>query len=358
MFVELLFATVSVLTPPCTTVSPDCTEWVKPEGRQSRVLVYRNYSLETRNENVTRALVFVHGINRDADNHFRTALAAAFLAGTLYDTVIVAPRFASNSSAPGNQVGDCRDALAPDEANWVCEAQRADTWRSGGGEVGNDKLTSFDFMDELVRRLARKDIFPNLKTIVVAGHSAGGQFVIRYEMSNQVHDSVGVPIFYVVSNPSSYAYLDGMRPTSSAMLTYLAAAAPGFMPSAPANPPPAFAPYADAKNCTGFDNWPYGLKVRIGYAARLTDEQLKKQLTSRPVTYLLGEADVLPLGIFDTSCPAMAQGPTRLARGLAFSRYVKENHAANHNTVVVSFCGHSARCIFTSDAALPLIFPK
>ena len=166
MFVELLFATVSVLTPPCTTVSPDCSEWVKPAGQRSRVLVYRNYSLETRNENVTRALVFVHGINRDADNHFRTALAAAFLAGTLYDTVIVAPRFASNSSAPGNQVGDCRDALAPDEANWVCEAQRADTWRSGGGEVGNDRLTSFDFMDELVRRLARKDIFPNLKTIV------------------------------------------------------------------------------------------------------------------------------------------------------------------------------------------------
>jgi len=73
---------------------------------------------------------------------------------------------------------------------------------------------------------------------------------------------------------------------------------------------------------------------------------------------LLGEADVLPLGIFDTSCPAMAQGPTRLARGLAFSRYVKENHGANHNTVVVSFCGHSARCIFTSDVALSLIFPK
>jgi hypothetical protein len=68
---------------------------------------------------------------------------------------------------------------------------------------------------------------------------------------------------------------------------------------------------------------------------------------------------ILPLGIFDTSCPAMAQGPTRLARGVAFSRYVKEHHGgANHNTVVVPFCGHSARCMFTSDAALPLIFPN
>jgi hypothetical protein len=110
------------------------------------------------------------------------------------------PRFASNSSAPGNQVGDCHDALAADEANWVCETPRADSWRFGGGEIGTDKLTSFDFMDEIIRRLARKQIFPNLRSIVVAGYSTGGQFVIRYEMSNQVHDSISIPISYVVSN--------------------------------------------------------------------------------------------------------------------------------------------------------------
>jgi hypothetical protein len=41
--------------------------------------------------------------------------------------------------------------------------------------------------------VARKDVFPNLKTIVVAGHSAGGQFVTRYEMPNQIHDKLGIP---------------------------------------------------------------------------------------------------------------------------------------------------------------------
>lgn len=358
MIFALLVAAAAVVGAPCTTVSPDCTEWIKPAGQQSRVLIYRNYPLDTKNDNITRALVFVHGINRDADNHFRTVLAAAFLAGALHNTLIISPRFASNSNAPGNQVGDCHDTLAADEADWICETQRADSWRSGGGEVSNGKLTSFDFMDEIVQRIARKDVFPNLKSIVVAGHSAGGQFVIRYEMSNQVHDSVGVPISYVVSNPSTYPYLDDMRPTSTALPTTIAAGAPGFMPAPPAVPSPAFVPYADAKNCAGYDNWPYGLKSRIGYAARLADDQLKKQLAARPVTYLLGEADILPLGIFDTSCPAMAQEPTRLARGLAFSRYVKERQAANHSTVVVPFCGHSARCMFTSDVALPLIFPK
>src|SRR5580704_9216415 len=135
MIFGLLLTAAAMLGTPCTTVSPDCTEWIKPTGQQSRVLIYRNYPLETKNENIARALVFVHGINRDADNHFRTVLAAAFLAGTLSDTVMVAPRFASNSEAPGNEGGHCTDTLAPQEANWYCENQRPDTWRSGGPEV-------------------------------------------------------------------------------------------------------------------------------------------------------------------------------------------------------------------------------
>ena len=357
MIFGLLVAVATVLGAPCTTDVAHCTEWITPAGQQSRLMVYRNYSLETRNENITRALIFVHGINRDGDNHFRTALAAAFLANSLNNTVIVAPRFASNSSAPGNQTGDCHDALAADEANWVCETQRVDGWRFGGGEVGDEKLTSFDFMDEIVRRLARKEVFPNLKNIVIAGHSAGGQFVIRYEMSNTVHDSISAAISYVVANAAAYPYVDDLRPTSTAVPKTVAAAAPGFQPIGPAVPPAPFVPYADARNCVGFDHWPYGLKNRTGYASRLTDDELKKQLASRTTTYLLGEVDILPLGIFDTSCPAMAQGPTRLARGLAFSMYANEHHGVNHKAVVVPYCGHSARCMFTSDTVLPLIFP-
>jgi hypothetical protein len=213
-------------------------------------------------------------------------------------------------------------------------------------------------MDEIIRRLADKHLFPKLQVVIVAGHSAGGQFVIRYEMTNQVHDLPGVRISYVVANPSSYAYLDGMRPTGSALPSNISASAPGFRPPAPVDPPPPFVTFTDAKNCTGFDDWPYGLKNRSGYPARLSVDQLKAQAAARPVTYLLGDSDILPSGIFDASCPAMAQGPTRLARGLAFARYMKEDYAAHHEVIVVPFCGHSARCIFTADVSLPVIFPK
>jgi pimeloyl-ACP methyl ester carboxylesterase len=272
------------------------------------------------------------------------------------DTIVVVPRFASNSNVRGNEAGSCRDTLAADEANWICEADRPDTWRSGGAESDGGKLSSFDFMDEILRRVARKDVFPNLKMIVVAGHSAGGQFVIRYEMLNQVHDKLGTPISYVVANPSSYAYVDGQRPTAGA---FSATVSPQGTPaSSSSNSVPAFVPYADAKNCTGYRTWPYGLQGRTGYSAPLRDEQITKQLVDRPVTYLLGEADVLPLGVFDTSCPAMAQGPTRLARGVAFHKYVNENLHGHHRLIVVPFCSHSQRCMFTSEVALPLMFPK
>jgi len=358
MFFSLLLAAAAVLPAPCTSATSDCTEWIKPVGQPSRVLVFRTHPFETKNESITQAFVFLHGILRDADNHFRTALAAAFLADKLNDTMIVAPRFASNSSAPGNENGNCRDALAADEANWFCDSQRPDTWRSGGPEIGGSKLSSFDFMDEILRRLARKEVFPNLRTIVIAGHSAGGQFVIRYEMLNQVHDTLGVPITYLVANPSSYAYVDNLRPTASALPATISAPASTGSASGAASPPPVFLPYADAKNCTGYDIWPYGLKARPAYSSILSDEQISKQLVARSVTYLLGEADVLPLGVFDTSCPAMAQGPTRLGRGLAFHKYANENLHAHHRLIVVPFCSHSQRCMFTSDIALPLMFPN
>ncbi len=357
MFFGVLLAAVSVLPKPCASATLDCTEWIRPAGEQSRVLVYRTYPLEKKNENIKRAFVFVHGILRDADNHFRTALAAAFMSDALNDTMIVVPRFASNSSAPGNENGNCRDTLAADEANWICETQRSDTWRSGGAAMGS-QLSSFDFMDEILRELARKNVFPNLKVIVVAGHSAGGQFVARYEILNQVHDKLGTSVSYVVANPSSYAYVDDLRPNASAFPSTISAPAQGGPTPSSGDPPLPFLRYTDAKNCTGYDVWPYGLKARPTYSSTLTDEQITKQLVDRPVTYLLGEADVLPLGVFDTSCPAMAQGATRLGRGLAFHKYVNEHLHARHSLIVVPFCSHSQRCMFTSDVALPLMFPN
>ena len=118
-------------------------------------------------------------------------------------------------------------------------------------------------------------------------------------------------------------------------------------------------PFGDGRNPTTYDHWPYGLLGRTGYAQGGRTSELRKQLAARPTVYLLGEIDILPLGGFDSSCPAMAQGATRRARGEAYAKYVKEKFGAEHKVQIVSECGPgNARCMFTSEEALPILFPK
>ncbi len=330
----------------CTNATAACAEWVKLGGGPARSMIYRTYSLDVRNDKMARALIMIHGTGRNADHYFTTATTAAFLAGALDDTVVIAPRIASSDRG-------CTDKLAPNEVSWSCSG---DSWRSGGFSPSDPSLSSFDLIDEILRKLANKKLFPHLNIIVVAGHSAGGQFVTRYEMSNRVHDTLGVPVVYVVANPSSYAWPDATR------VTLVDDAAPASAQAAWNTTTPhtkfSYGPF-DAGNCPNYNNWPFGLANRTGgYTAKMTDDLLMKQLVSRPATYLLGQVDTLPLGGFDSSCSAMAQGATRRARGEAFVKFVNEQRGAKHAVQIVPECGHNDRCVFTTDQVLPVIFPK
>jgi pimeloyl-ACP methyl ester carboxylesterase len=343
---------------PCVTATDNCNEWVAIGKGAGRSMVFRSYPLLKRNPNVTRALIMVHGTNRNADRYFMSALSATFLANAIDTTEVISPWIRSNEGR------GCADKLAENEVNYSCGG---DSWKSGGNATNFPDISSFDFVDKILRELADKNNFPNLKAIVVAGHSAGGQFVNRYEMFNKVHETLGVPVEYVVANPSSYAWPDSTRPlpvddampdnakaawNSEAVHTKFSFGA--FTPPAPA---------ADARPQAGcaasYDVWPYGLKDRKGtYTSAVTDEQAKKQLVSRPTTYLLGQVDVLPLGGFDSGCNAMAQGATRRARGEAFVKFIDEKLGGTSKAIIIPECGHNDRCIYTTDEALGVLFPK
>ena len=235
----------AVWAAPCIEAAAACTEWIAM-AEPMRALVYRSQPLTARNDKITRAVVIVHGGSRDANVNFTHVLAAAFIAGALDDTVIVSPRFASNEeniprdASGGNSVAAARaaarDALAPNELNWISQFGGRH-WNAGGVAV-NAKVTSYEVIDEILRKLAGKDAFPNLKSIVVAGHSSGGQFVGRYQMVNRVHDALGVKVSYLVSNPGAYTYLDNLRPTASAIPPNVSSAVSGFIPMSNAKPPP------------------------------------------------------------------------------------------------------------------------
>jgi hypothetical protein len=328
MALTLASLPATALAAPCESPASACTEWIAVGGGSARSLVYRSYPLSVRNNRIRRALVIVHGSDRDAQGYFQIGIAAARLAGALDDTIVISPRFASRDGLT------CGDRLAAEEINWPCEGN---SWRSGGIAIG-DTLTSFDLADEILRKVGARAVFPNLQIVVVSGHSAGGQFVTRYQMANRIHDTLGVKLRYVVANPSSYAYPDSTRPvTVNGKLDFKR---------------------FEGLLCEGYNRWPFGLAEREGYAEKASVDQLRRQLVERPTTYLLGERDVRPVGGFDESCPAMAQGPTRLARGSAFAAYVNQRLGARHVVTVVPGCGHDALCMFTADSALSVLFPK
>lgn len=327
---------------PCTKAVEACERWVA-FASGGRSMVYASYPLDKLNPAVTRALIMVHGAGRNADHYFETATSAAFLAGALQNTIVIAPRFIAGNDKPHDN-----------ELMWP---ERGENWRSGGPSVTNPKVTSFDFVDEIVRDVANKKNFPNLTKVVVTGHSAGGQYATRYEMGNKIHGTLGVEMSYVVANPSSYAWPAAVRPLPTGNADPASADKEALGPNGEkANTDFTYGPF-DAAKAPNYDKWPAGLENLTGYVASESPDQLKKQLVERPTTYLLGQVDVLPLGGFDSSPTAMAQGPTRRARGEAFVKYISDNLGAKPQIIIVPECGHNDRCVYTTDKVWPAIFP-
>ena len=295
------------------------TEWIALGAKGGRSLVYSSAPLASRQAAITRALIVIPAGGRGAAPQFAMAVDVARGAGLLQTTLVVTPRIPSNDGYV------CLDEVAEREINWGCQANNG--WAAGGAASGDAALTSYDLVDAVLRRVADRRVFPNLRAVVVAGHSAGGQFTVRYAMSNRVHHSLAVPVSYVVANPAHYPYPDQGRPVADANV-----------------------------GCRIWNVWPYGLEDRVGYSARLTDAQLRTQLAARPVTYLLGSEDTDTGRGLDTTCAATAQGPHRLARGQNFARYINGKYAAKHSVVVVPGCGHDARCVFSAVEAAPVLF--
>jgi pimeloyl-ACP methyl ester carboxylesterase len=333
--ISLFLLAVHTAAAECRTATKECAERIAlgAEGKYS--LVYRSFPLRQVNPAITRAMIVIHGAGRNADDYYRTGLAAAYLAGALEDTLVISPRFAGNTGT------GCKDPLSDGEIAWDCG-----DWKDGLEALNTKGVYSYDLLDEILRLLNDEKNFPNLKRIVLSGHSAGGQITNRYSATNLVHEKLRVAPHYVVSNPSSYVYLDNLRlPRDFHCDTAGKCVEP-------------FRAFGDRRNCTTYNNWMHGLDNLKGYVRNLTPEKIREQLIHRPVTYLMSELDTLPIAGFDSSCISMAQGPTRFDRAKGYFAHVKLHQAKDHAFVPVPLCGHNARCVWTSEPALKVLFPQ
>jgi len=331
----LSWLTVSVLLigggcPPSRAAAP-CTEPAACrtdmgfEGGH-RLTLYVSAPLDRPQPDIRRAIVVIHGTDGNADGYFSTMARAAAMAGQASGTLVIAPRFI--------EAGD-RDKPAPGEFFWNHGAD----WRAGdlSSRDTPPRVSSFDLMNRLLETLADRAIFPNLAAIVLAGHSAGGQFVQRYAIGQPENPALaGVQLSYIVANPSSYLYLDGRRPD-------------------PAKPGAFTIPSSSACQANRFK---YGFEQPNSYFKPQSVDDMIARYRSRRVVYLLGEADTNPNAAnLSQTCAAKSQGGSRLARGKNFMASMDafyQPHA--HRLVTVPLVGHSSMRMFQSVRGLRVLF--
>ena len=304
---------------PCTFGNATCAERV--EIVSGRFLpVFSTHLLSEGDAGVTRGLIVIHGNNRDADTYFETGVVAAATAGVASSTATVAPHFQTIDDGPES-----------DEPYWSSAG-----WKRGNlsrPEGPSPRVSSYAALDRIVDAFLNSSRFPALREIVVAGHSAGGQVVHRYAATTE-HRSTGsgIPIRYVVTNPSTYLYLRHEREDESGEFVV-----PGT-------------------GCTDYDDWHYGLVNRNSFAERLEADSIRAQLTRHDVRILLGDADTTSASL-DVSCGADFQGRHRYDRGRTLVRFMDEMFAGHaHREMIVADVGHSSRSMWMSEVGGAALF--
>jgi pimeloyl-ACP methyl ester carboxylesterase len=291
-------------------------------GTQGTLPLYLSVDWSSPLPNVTRAVLVLHGRLRNADVYFRSAKTAQAAAGEAGNaTLMIVPQFLAGIDVDAYQ-------LPADTLRWTLEG-----WEGGDPSIAPTPASSFDALDAILARLADRQLFPNLKQVVVAGHSGGAQVVQRYAIAGKGELALtqqGVGVRYVVANPSSYAYFSSERPEPSI-----------------------------AASCSGYNNWKYGMDARPAYLADPSIAALEQSYVARRVIYLLGTQDTNPNHpALDKTCMAEAEGPYRYARGHAYAATMqaRDGGTPNHSLWDVPGVGHDGDKMLTSPCGLKVLF--
>ena len=252
------------------------------------VTVY--YDAATPIENGSRcrtAVILIHGWGGNVRKLFPVfnAALAARADGVEPVPYVIAPMFPRRATLEKNP-DEAYDGRAVWNDSWAKKANNvpglaSDDWR-GGGDANGTNFSSYDYIDRILCRLGDKTIFPELRRIVLAGFSAGGQFAGRYAAIGRGAVREGIDLVYIDMSPSTEFRFE--------------------------------------KN----DPWHYGLKGRPRYGASLTDGDIMKNLCSRRVWRGCGSKDTLgrPHTALDMTPAAVRQGKNRLERFRSFEKYL------------------------------------
>lgn len=295
------------------------------------------------NDDIKRILIVVHGANRNADDYFCTATAAARLQRNwpIEQVLILAPRFVVPSDLPVE--------LLDQSLAW--EDLPDGPWRYGANAI-HTNTSSFDVMDGLVEFLTTQ--FPNGLTTIV-GHSSGGQFVQRWALLSPFAGRVQA----VVANPSSYAYLTPER--------YDPVHKEWTQPN--------------RTGCPHYNQWEWGLEINTkdtpDYVQRVLNQfanssspnpfqHLVDRFAKQSVVYLAGSMDRCNVSSgkgwcsshgLETKCEDELQGTNRWERNERYTVMLRRVGVEHHPKVVLHGVGHDHSLMFSSPEGLQVLFP-
>lgn len=286
---------------------------------------------------VKRAVIIFHGKGRDVDGYYRALRKAAELAGGDAEStsILIAPQFLNEEDARAHRLSDT-------VLRWP-----EGTWEAGREATGPATLSAYEVIDALVEHLADRRLYPNLETIVLAGHSGGGQALQRYAIVGHADRiaGAGIHVRYVVANPSSYMYFTADRPEFNGNTVH-------------------FVPGNEAA-CRNFDHWKFGpLDIREEYVRASAEpgwQALEEAFVRKEVTYLLGTADIDPHEKdLDITCAGEMQGPNRFLRGRAYYALLHSRHKTDWNQRLwfVPDVAHSGGKMFTSSCGVASLFQR
>ncbi len=298
---------------PCVTASAGCRETI-PVGVSSSIEVYSSFPLLAENrrwENITNAIIVIHGQNRDADAYFQNLTNVLQQTGLSESTILLAPEFAEQGNGGALYWTDRR-------------------WRIGENSDDGAGVSSFVVVDELIERLADAELFPVLEKVLVTGHSSGGAYTQLYAVANGQEAQVpGLQIEYMVANSQYFYYPEDVRwdSNSESFVT------------------------VDANACPDFRYWPYGFSRVPDYLSGSDGEEVDSRYAQRKVTYLLGTDDVVTTGTLNTrDCAAVLLGEHRYARGQHIHELMETYFpdTEQHDRLDVPGVGHNATGMYGS----------
>ncbi|MCA9696372.1 MAG: hypothetical protein KC431_02520 [Myxococcales bacterium] len=261
----------------------------------------RNRSIYSDNTNVRKAIILIHGSNSNARTQYYdpTILAAQSEGVNLSETDIIAIQFFQPKSNPTAAEQAIYDQWE-DDGYYLWPSG----WRWGYPSSTDPGRSSFDVVDHIIGQLM--DHRPNLDNIVVAGQSAGGQFVDRYSVFNNA-STPGVGVRYWVANPGSYFWHTSARPDSTA-------------------------------GCSTYNNYHRGFANRgsYPYVASKSSAWVTDNALDRDIFWTSGELDTGDNG--NPNCGDLAQGNSRNDRW--------ENHRQHINDVCLADGRSSWFCLF------------